>query len=771
MSTLRFSLGLLLLLAATVFSAGPEKPMHPPVVRLDGDGVAVGMGAANVSLAMTCGKCHDVEFIRTHDSHAGKGLAMDCLTCHTASGALSSDPDKAASQIRAPASEQCGACHGLVHQGTAPLRIPANLTTETRTTETRSPLLPALTLRAGTIFSAQVPARSALNLHKKERLQAPWDVHAARLLSCSDCHPTANQAKAGGATTGNLSHLVSDPRRISSAAEQLRHPDHRLASNDCRVCHDPFAVHRNLPYKRRHMETLTCQACHVPEIYGPALGTIDRTVVLPDGGPRLHFRGAAAGKPSGNLNTLFLEPSVPPLAPIESRGKRRIAPVNPVMEWRWVSGGDGRPVAEAMVSGALMENGEFRPETVLQLDRDGNGSLGEEEICLDTPDKVNWMAAQLQNLGVDSPRLQAELRLFPISHGVVAPAGKMDCAACHSRNSRLRGDALLSPCGPAVPDGFSVIPPAIRTFTGLVERDEAGRWLWTHRNEGRSLYILGLSRQQTSDLVGLILLLLTLAGVAIHAVLRRWRATEHPGVLEPVYIYPLYERIWHWTMALAVVVLAISGIEIHWAGGLRLFGLETAVFLHNLLAAILVANAALSLFYHVATGEIRQFFVFSRRFFHEAVLQLHFYLRGIFRHAPHPFEKTPKRKFNPLQQLTYVILLNLLLPFQIVTGILMWTVDRWPKLAGLFGGLAGVSPWHNVGAWLLVCFFTVHIYLITTGRTPLAGLRAMITGYEETPAGMSEAERQALVQMPLFDLVVALVRRSRRPVDDSGESK
>ncbi len=754
---------LLAFLAGTLPGAAPQKPMHPPVVRLDEHGAVAGPGAAGFSLTATCNRCHDVAFIRDHDSHAGKGLAIDCLTCHTADGTLSAHPDEAAAQIRPPGSKQCGACHGVVQTGTAPLLLPAGLAAEAR-----APLLPSLTLRAGTVFSAQAPARSALNLQGKAARQAPWDVHAARLLSCRDCHPTANQPKAGGAASGTLAHLRTDPRRIPSAAEQLRRPDHRLASNDCRVCHDPLAVHRRLPYQRRHMEALACQACHVPETYGPVLGTIDRTVIMPDGGPHLHYRGAEGGGADANLNTLFLRPVVPPLAPLGRPGRERIAPVNPVLEWTWVGGDDSAPVAAAVVADALQEGGGYRPEAVQRLDRNGDGRLGEEEICLDTPERVAWMASRLAERGVVAPRLQGRLRLFPVSHGVMAPAVKTECAACHSRESRLRGDARLARCGPAVPDGFSVRPPDGAAFSGRVVRDPDGYWTWIGRNEGRSLYVLGLSRQRTSDLVGLLLFLATLAGIAVHAARRRWKVAHHAPV-EPLYIYPLYERIWHWTMALAVVLLALTGIEIHWAGRLRLLGLEGAVTLHNVLAAVLVANAALSLFFHLATGEIRQFFVFSRRFLHEVLLQLNFYLRGIFRHDPHPFEKTPRRKFNPLQQLTYVLLLNLLLPFQIVTGALMWAADRWPKLAGFFGGLAGVSPWHNVGAWLLICFFTVHIYLITTGRTPLAGLRAMVTGFEQVPTGMPDAERQALVQMPLFDLVVALVRRSRRKAAGHGE--
>ncbi len=38
---------------------------------------------------------------------------------------------------------------------------------------------------------------------------------------------------------------------------------------------------------------------------------------------------------------------------------------------------------------------------------------------------------------------------------------------------------------------------------------------------------------------------------------------------------------------------------------------------------------------------------------------------------------------------------------------------------------------HTLGAFLLVAFFVIHLYLITTGETVTSNLKAMITGYEE----------------------------------------
>ena len=58
--------------------------------------------------------------------------------------------------------------------------------------------------------------------------------------------------------------------------------------------------------------------------------------------------------------------------------------------------------------------------------------------------------------------------------------------------------------------------------------------------------------------------------------------------------------------------------------------------------------------------------------------------RGIFYGEPHP-SNAPGQKLNPLQQLTYLALLNVLFPLQIVTGALIWAVGHWPAVGGRAG--------------------------------------------------------------------------------------
>lgn len=214
-----------------------------------------------------------------------------------------------------------------------------------------------------------------------------------------------------------------------------------------------------------------------------------------------------------------------------------------------------------------------------------------------------------------------------------------------------------------------------------------------------------------------------------------------------VYLHTAYERVWHWWQALAICLLILTGMEIHYPDRIEVFGFAPAVNLHNVLAALLLVNAFLGLFYELATGAIRAYIPEPRDFTALAVRQAIYYVKGIFRGSPHPIAKSPEKRFNPLQQLTYLAILNVLLPGQISTGVLMWGGPRWPDLIDSIGGLGVLATIHTLFAWLFLAFIAMHVYLTTTaGPRWLSGLAGMITGWEEVeePASLEPVPAPSL---------------------------
>lgn len=239
------------------------------------------------------------------------------------------------------------------------------------------------------------------------------------------------------------------------------------------------------------------------------------------------------------------------------------------------------------------------------------------------------------------------------------------------------------------------------------------------------------------DGAGAAIFLSVLGAVFVHGglrVLAARRHAAHQSELRVYYMYSVYERLWHWLQTGAILILIFTGLIIHKPNLFGMFSFAYVVQVHNIIAALLVINAALSLFYHLASGEIRQYLPRPYGFFDRAIVQAKFYLQGIFRGEKHPFSKTPEHKLNPLQQITYLGLLNVLLPLQILTGVLMWGAQRWPDLVARLGGLPLLAPLHTLVAWLLAAFVVAHVYLTTTGHAPLASIRAMIMGYDAVEA-------------------------------------
>lgn len=193
-----------------------------------------------------------------------------------------------------------------------------------------------------------------------------------------------------------------------------------------------------------------------------------------------------------------------------------------------------------------------------------------------------------------------------------------------------------------------------------------------------------------------------------------------------VYLYKRYERFWHWSQAALIVFMLITGFEIH--GTYRLFGFRHAADYHTYTAWTLLTLWAFTIFWQFTTGEWRQYIPTLEK----VGAMIRYYVFGIFTNAPHPFRKTTVEKHNPLQRLAYLALLAFVSPIIWGSGIFYlfhaywanWGVDRWLSLEA-------VALAHTVGAFMMLTFFFVHVYLTTTGHTPFAHIKTMITGWEE----------------------------------------
>jgi thiosulfate reductase cytochrome b subunit len=210
-----------------------------------------------------------------------------------------------------------------------------------------------------------------------------------------------------------------------------------------------------------------------------------------------------------------------------------------------------------------------------------------------------------------------------------------------------------------------------------------------------------------------------------------------------VYIYKSFERFWHWMQAILIFFLAFTGFEIH--GAYTFFGFRDAVSYHNFAAYMLIGLIAFAIFWHLTTGEWKQYIPTLEN----VKAQLNYYIFGIFRNAPHPTKKTVLTKLNPLQKLTYFGLKILVIPLSVTSGLL-YIFYRYPSKHGIeainIQTLEAIAIIHTVAAILLVIFIVTHLYLITTGETVTSNLKAMLTGFEELENDFDQPEKKLLKQ-------------------------
>lgn len=193
-----------------------------------------------------------------------------------------------------------------------------------------------------------------------------------------------------------------------------------------------------------------------------------------------------------------------------------------------------------------------------------------------------------------------------------------------------------------------------------------------------------------------------------------------------IYIYKRYERFWHWSQALLVIIMMITGFEIH--GSYSLLSFQMAVQLHTLSAWTLLVLWAFTIFWQFTTDEWKQYLPSLKNVF----AMIHYYTIGIFTHSPHPFRKTVVQKHNPLQRLAYLALLAFISPLVWGSGLFYLFYGSWNALGiDKYLTLEFIAIAHTAGAFMMTAFFFIHVYLTTTGHTVFAHIKAMVTGWEE----------------------------------------
>jgi Ni/Fe-hydrogenase b-type cytochrome subunit len=209
-------------------------------------------------------------------------------------------------------------------------------------------------------------------------------------------------------------------------------------------------------------------------------------------------------------------------------------------------------------------------------------------------------------------------------------------------------------------------------------------------------------------------------------------------------------RLWHWVNALSLIVLFMSGLNISnahphlywgqwgfdphdawfhvarfpgWATIPNYYSLAGARDWHVLFAWVFGLGLVLFMLAALFNGHLRRDLLTRLKEWRPSAVwrDVREHLRGHFDPA--------EGKYNFLQRAAYGVVLFVLLPLMLLTGLAISPgMDAaWPFLLDVFGGRQSARSLHFILAWALFAFFVLHIVLVLLNK-PLKNVREMITG-------------------------------------------
>lgn len=201
-----------------------------------------------------------------------------------------------------------------------------------------------------------------------------------------------------------------------------------------------------------------------------------------------------------------------------------------------------------------------------------------------------------------------------------------------------------------------------------------------------------------------------------------------------IYLTPMPVRIWHWLNAFGIVTLCITGIQIRFPDYVNFFGsYKAAIRLHNTAGVVVSVSYMLWLIYYlfIAKSLIKLYVPTIEDIKSGVFRQAYYYLLTYFLGMPSPHHTSPDSKFNPMQKTAYLIIMLVLLPLVIVSGVLLMYIAPFREIFLLIGGIKMLVSAHFLIACCFTAFLFVHIYLATLGHTPFAHFKPMWHGWEE----------------------------------------
>jgi len=198
-----------------------------------------------------------------------------------------------------------------------------------------------------------------------------------------------------------------------------------------------------------------------------------------------------------------------------------------------------------------------------------------------------------------------------------------------------------------------------------------------------------------------------------------------------LYLYPIWIRIWHLLNLLLCLGLIFTGVSMQYSDPeYPLMRFDLAVSMHNICGVALSISYVFFIVGNLFTGNGRFYKSWLEDLKKNMVKQFKYYTLGIFKKEKAPFPINEKRKFNPMQKVSYVFVMYLFVPLLTISGWALLFPEMIPNMLGI-SGVYITDLFHVISGFVVSVFMFVHIYFCTIGTTPGSNFKSMITGWHE----------------------------------------
>ncbi len=194
---------------------------------------------------------------------------------------------------------------------------------------------------------------------------------------------------------------------------------------------------------------------------------------------------------------------------------------------------------------------------------------------------------------------------------------------------------------------------------------------------------------------------------------------------------PLPIRFWHWLHILCMLTLILTGAQIRFSEYIHLLpNFRVAVEVHNEAGLVVTVSYFFWFFYYTTiTSKLGSVYLLQQGEIRFGLLrQLAHYFFHFFRGRPDPHQATPDARFNPLEKTLYLVVMLILFPLQMITGMALRSLYPPWKVIDMFGSIKFLMGLHFLGCCLLCAFILTHVYLTTLNSTAWPALKSILHG-------------------------------------------